>query len=987
MKRHLRKNVMHIFVLCASLILSQPVFGDQSVCRAQEEALAVYESCPEAEAEGEEGVGADICTDEREGSEAADREEAAGSDFSTGESEDADVVDGKMLAEADSYEEAVEIAAGYGAVLESYSFGIAVLTVSGDSASSELISGSCEEGRVPLYPDYRYEIFAADDPYLSPESDHYQWMHDEAFLNTRKAWEYTKGDGITVAVLDTGVSKMDEFGDRLLSGVNVTDGTENTADTIGHGTHVAGIIAASAGDGTGGAGVAPGVKIYPVKCTDAAGGITSEHVARAVNAAIARNVDVINFSAGGANGTSLEAKSWKKAIDSGIVVVAAAGNNVTNEYAFPAAFPGVISVAALDQDNTLAAYSNYGADLDIAAPGTGIWSLGPRFSKLYLELKSEGKASGDYMCMDGTSMAAPTVAGTAALILSVAPSLRGKGKLTPKLVRDLIRASAADETYYLDSYNKGAGSMNDASMVYGGLDAYNCVLMAMNEEGLEKPVIKVSDSHGKRMVTIDGFLKGGEVYYTLDGSAPDINNSALYEAPFELKASGKVTIKAVYVLGKKKSRIASYKAVVSASAAAISVNNGNPVYITAGKKVRLPLTVSPDNVLPEQLEYKLVSGTGFTVDDKGYVTCDEGTSPGTKAEILVRAEPGVETVAKLIAKDTMTNVITVRDSLQLVAVENEGTKAAGLTGLYDLSEDIRLNDKSTGYEIKSSKSSVVKVVNNRYLKAVSKGNALITVTATDGSGKKAKCKVKVLMPTLSIDALKTSTGFLKASSVRNGSILNMHFAQDTNIENVTGPVPIAKNGRIKLFAYTNGDMRWKGKAAPAKRTVPSNKKMVYTVSGPGAAGISIKNGIVYCPAGAVTGSLFTVTVSSADGFGARESLDFKVYNDPGALSFDYEEYTVKPEASFYETSFYFNGKNYSGMLDHLRVSSTGSYPYYDVSVDRNMVARGLLHSTDNEGNAVYFYRYFIRKSGTAAFSYKTKDGSNKKFGFKLSVSK
>ena len=240
----------------------------------------------------------------------------------------------RVLAEASSYEEACEIADSYGAQLESYCYGVASITVSQGSCATEYFERSNSEGLPVIYPNYHYQICDAGtpDPFLSPDSKYYQWMHGEDFLNTEKAWEYSKGEGITVAVMDTGVSPMDEFGDRLLDGVNVITGTTDTTDTYGHGTHVAGILAAQDSNGEGGAGVAPAVKLYPVKCADENGGISSESIARGVNACISKNVDIINFSAGGIDYGSLETKAWKTAIDRGIVVVAAAGNTSTDAF-------------------------------------------------------------------------------------------------------------------------------------------------------------------------------------------------------------------------------------------------------------------------------------------------------------------------------------------------------------------------------------------------------------------------------------------------------------------------------------------------------------------------------------------------------------------------------------------------------------------------------------------------------------------------------
>ncbi|MEY4901146.1 MAG: hypothetical protein RI895_1568 [Actinomycetota bacterium] len=220
------------------------------------------------------------------------------------------------------------------------------------------------------------------------------------------------GTGITVAVIDSGVNRtgyeLDSINvisgcDWVASETNECTGT-GVNDENGHGTHVAGIIAAKK-DGLGVTGVAPGVTILPLRVLDANGSGYLSDVAAAIDYARLNGAKVINMSLGGTTDFSLIKEAVNRAVAAGVIVIAAAGNSgYPASPSFPAAYPNVIAVAATTSAEVIATYSNGGGYIDVAAPGSDILSSWPTGT--------------GYARISGTSMAAPHVAGLAALLLA-----------------------------------------------------------------------------------------------------------------------------------------------------------------------------------------------------------------------------------------------------------------------------------------------------------------------------------------------------------------------------------------------------------------------------------------------------------------------------------------------------------------------------------------------------------------------------------------
>jgi len=241
-----------------------------------------------------------------------------------------------------------------------------------------------------------------------------QWGLERIGLPIARDW--TKGSpSVVVAVVDSGLARAHLDGPIHVDWANGFDFVDNDAapdDTIGHGTHVAGTIAAATDNILdfrffGMAGIAPNVTILPIRVLGANGQGANSKVAAGIVWAADHGADVINLSLGSPEDDSVVRNACSYAVSRGCVVVAASGNDSSGSVAYPGCYPGVVGVGAIGFGNALAPFSQYGPDLDFVAPGEGIWSL------------ALGTDENRWGVQSGTSMAAPHVSGVAALVRSV----------------------------------------------------------------------------------------------------------------------------------------------------------------------------------------------------------------------------------------------------------------------------------------------------------------------------------------------------------------------------------------------------------------------------------------------------------------------------------------------------------------------------------------------------------------------------------------
>lgn len=240
-------------------------------------------------------------------------------------------------------------------------------------------------------------------------------------------WKFTRGAGVTVAVIDSGSGPHPDLDanldlGRTMFGSIDSDGVSDI-DNNGHGSHVAGIIAAVADNAIGGLGVAPQSRILPIRVLDAQGSGDSKDVSKAVRFAVDSGAKVINLSLGGSTESTSLTAAIQYAVDRNVLVVAAAGNGAADS---PPKWPGAsdlaIAVTAVDRNNNVAPFGQRGDYIDLAAPGVSILST----------------VSNDYKFQSGTSMAAAFVTGAAALLFAAQPSI------TAAQVRDVLQRTATD---------------------------------------------------------------------------------------------------------------------------------------------------------------------------------------------------------------------------------------------------------------------------------------------------------------------------------------------------------------------------------------------------------------------------------------------------------------------------------------------------------------------------------------------------------------
>jgi serine protease len=380
-------------------------------------------------------------------------------------------------------------------------------------------------------PNYiRRAQFVPNDPLYR-----FQWHYSQ--INLPQAWDLTAGTDAIVAVIDTGVvlshpdlqgqwvagydfiSNPSNAGDG--DGIDANpddpgDGTDPGGGSSFHGTHIAGTVAAATNNSVGVAGVAFGAKVMPLRALGRFGG-TDYDIEQAVRYAAGlpndsgtvppRRADVINLSVGGPGFSTATQAVYDQARAAGVVIVAAVGNEGSSTPFYPAAFPSVLGVGAVDIDKARAPYSNFGTAVDVVAPG----------GNTARDVNGDGKPDGvlstaasdssgtlvnDYAIWQGTSMATPHVVGVLALMKSVAPNL------TPQDIERLLASGALTEDL--------GTSGRDDQFGYGLINAYKAVVAAANSAGRPvnpMPILTISPAALNFGISLDSqiltVLNGG----------------------------------------------------------------------------------------------------------------------------------------------------------------------------------------------------------------------------------------------------------------------------------------------------------------------------------------------------------------------------------------------------------------------------------------------------------------------------------------------
>ncbi len=316
------------------------------------------------------------------------------------------------------------------------------LTYSGAEPLGRLIARFKQEPAVESVAlDYVMQtMFVPNDPYYSTPypTSHYgniaQWAPQ--FIDADQAWDATLGDpSITIAIVDTGIdANHPDLTGKIVLAKNYVKG-ERVSDSFGHGTHVAGIAAASINNGTGTAGICGRCSLMNVKVLGADGSGPTSDVASGIAYATDYGARVINLSLGSSSRTTIIRDALDYALSNNALPVVAMGNANSDEVGDLAYWYSALSVGAVDQRGAKASFSNFGLQTDVTAPGVAVLSTMPTYP---VTLNTQYGYKTDYDALSGTSMATPVVAGLAGLILSRNPSL------TASQVKGLIESAAGD---------------------------------------------------------------------------------------------------------------------------------------------------------------------------------------------------------------------------------------------------------------------------------------------------------------------------------------------------------------------------------------------------------------------------------------------------------------------------------------------------------------------------------------------------------------
>lgn len=773
----------------------------------------------------------------------------------------------EVLVFADSREEAQAFAEAYHAELVGYDLGIAKLKLSnGISVGKALYAAaSLDNNLPPVFPNYyRYahtievqdvsdieeesiesyqmDAMAYNDPFLQTSSGNYQWQHVN--VGSTYAWdENYKGSGIKVAVLDTGFTTPDNTELNVAGSWNALTSpvsTSNTGDDVGHGTHVAGIIGARL-NGKLGAGIAPEAEIYNIKVLGADEG-EDYTVTRGIQKAIDLNVDLINMSLGGIGYNTMYEPLLEEAYTKGIAVFASAGNDGGSTMSYPAAYDHVICVAAVDNNNQRASFSNYGPWVDLSAPGVGIWSITSKTAK-----DETGKVlyPAGYTSMDGTSQACPTAVGEAAVILSANPSaLNGK---TGKARVDALES-------FMKSNTVSAGS----GMGKGVTSLTKALKLSVASAKPTAPTIdaKVTEDGQSVNVTISAAI-GTTIYYTTNGKAPTYKNGVLGDADNTVKANNKQTF-SLSAAALAKQSITIQAIAVNASGVSSAVKKTtcklNP-YVTnieisgvsrivAGKSSQLTATVSPSYAANKKVDWKVTDSAGNPVADdavkistSGKVTAAKTAATGTYIVTATSQDNNKKSANYTITviNEAVIKSVSFSEKTHILTIPKDSSYNMGsILTAEAVKDDITVS--VADFVWSSSNKEIATVSDKGVVTPLKAGSVTITALANDTSGKKATCKftIKQLATGISIsgdDQLAAGKKITLKATVLPATASNKKVEWSITkgsgeaVEASDG-VAVSTSGVVSAKANAKGTYKVTAKAMDGSENVVATKEVV-----------------------------------------------------------------------------------------------------------------------------------------------------------------
>lgn len=686
------------------------------------------------------------------------------------------------------------------------------------------IEGDAQVATMPLpeQRDWEYWVREAlqnpDPALLDPEASYFQWMHDT--VGSYAAWGVTTGDSwVKVAVIDTGVNTTHTDLSGRVTTVDIGYGT-TCADS--HGTHVAGIIAGALDNGSGGAGIAPGVSIISIRACNDDGRFPFWDVSNAIYEAVAAGAQIINMSLSGAGYTYYLQDAISYAVDCGVTVIAAMGNAGTNAVAYPAAHDGVIAVAATDSANNRAFFSNYGSYADIAAPGEGIYS----------------SVIGGYENYDGTSMAAPVVAGVAALYMSAVGE-----HVDPATMEKVLESNAVK----IKDSGCGAGIVNIANMLDGVPEAPYCVITDGERYYSAKDPIPC-DAWIEAYENEEAYLLGrscdenGAFLWTFDGKAPSVKNGAVVHGTVLPENVGVLStmpdqthsIKVAYVSGMGvmgKVLSLNLKTVRLDEISSVTVHGSSK--LIPGKSCTYTATVEPTDTADQTVTWKIYASnvSGAKIDAKtGKLTTPSGKTGTIYIRATSTADSSVKSSLFAVSVQNITPVSKITLDTTAVSAFVGGSGTIRVSKMVD-TKGYTVSPSTSGVSWTSSNPKVVTVDANGNFTAVGKGTANITCMSLDGSGKKAQCKVTVLVPVESIEI--TGQGSIPSgTSATYKAVISPTSASNKKVTwslsyAASGVSIDSKSGKVTVAKWVPAETIFCIRATAADKSGETAEKWVY----------------------------------------------------------------------------------------------------------------------------------------------------------------
>lgn len=603
-------------------------------------------------------------------------------------------------------------------------------------------------------------------------------------MNLPAAWNVTRGNGVTVAVLDTGVNPSHEdLSGKLVQGRNVASNNSDTSDIYGHGTKVAGVIGAVMDNGLGVASIAPDAMIMPIRITNSTDGwATTSAMASGITWAADHGARVANISYEATSSSTVRnAADYMRSQDG--IVVSSAGNNGSQMNVADSA--SIITVSATGNNDVITSWSSYGNFIDVSAPGSGLWTT---------------HNNGDYAKVSGTSFSAPATAATIAMIMSV------DGSLTADEVEDILEDSAQDL----------GGNGWDMQYGHGRVDTLAAVQLAGGQPSpqvdLEAPAVAITAPGNNSDVS-------GDV--NVDVSATDnvsVSNVKLYAG----NALVGTDYSSPYRFNWNPDNANEGDAVVLRAVATDSSSNSSDTTITVHVVDATPPVISrpPNRTVEASSPLTSVSLGTATASDN--VDGSVPVSPNTTGPFAVGTHPVVWTAtdsAGNTAKATQT--ITVRD-----------TTAPSVTAPVDVTVAATGNLTSVSLGQGSAVDSVDGVIIPTPTPAgpFTVGVHVVTWQATDGAGNTGLASQ--LVTVTAVDATPPQLTLPPDVTVEaTGPTTAVNIGQATAIDDVDGPVS-ATASNTGPFPVGTTFVTWLASDAGGNMATAKQKVTVYDSTPP-----------------------------------------------------------------------------------------------------------------------------------------------------------